>query len=77
MDNSPSPSLTLLEGRKSDAEIAADLKKRLQKALDDHVLPIFKEAKILGLDVGWDAIGWSPAPYNLPMIVNLKVTRTY
>ena len=59
---------------KSEAEIAADIKKRLEAAFEP-VLAIFDEAAQRGLQISWDGIALGPAFRH--RINGLRIIKNY
>jgi len=67
--------VTLLVPPKSDAELAEDIKHRLEAALVP-ALAIFNEAAKAGLVIQWDSIG--PPSAGMPARINgLRCARFY
>lgn len=58
---------------KTDAELAADIKRRLLEA-SGPVLEILDEAKANGLEVN---IAWGPGPLGKIAVTNLVVFKTF
>jgi hypothetical protein len=59
---------------KSEAEIAADIKKRVEAAFQP-VLAIFDEAALSGLHISWESIGLGPSFKH--QINNLRIIKYY
>lgn len=66
-------SLSLVGARKSEAEIALDLKRRVEAAMTP-VLALMDEAAAQGMQVQWDAIVVSPVKHG---ILNLRIMKHY
>lgn len=75
MASDESTQIAHLVTTRSDAEIAADLKKRVEEAMGP-VLLLFEEAASHGLAIQWDAIG-PAAPYFRHKLHNLRILKTY
>lgn len=64
-----------LQPTKPEAEVAAELKARVQAAMNP-VLEIFDEAARAGLMIRWDSLQPS-APFFKHVINNLRIERHY
>ncbi len=60
---------------KPDVEVAADLKVRLERAMEP-VLGLFDEAAAHGLLIQWDTLGVAP-PFYKHKIVGLRVVKHF
>jgi hypothetical protein len=72
MNESPVVSLVTT---KSDAEVAEDIKARVNEILAD-LLPIFDEATAAGLMIAWDAIAPAP-PFFKHKVHGLKIIKHF
>lgn len=60
---------------KPEAEIAADLKRRVEEAIKP-VLALMDEAASCGLQIQFDGIGRAP-PYFRHIVQNLRIVKQY
>lgn len=60
---------------KSEADIAADIKRRMEAALTEHIAPIFDEAAKQGLQVQFQIMAMPPTFRH--KAVNVQVNKTY
>lgn len=76
MDGLDAPNIIAIGGRKpSEAEIAEDLKRRIEEAFK-HVAALMDEANQHGLLVQWDAAGPQP-PLGRNKLVGLRLAKHY
>ena len=67
--------VTKLVPTKSEADIAADLKRRFEEAMVP-VLDLFDEAASSGLLIQYDGVGVAP-PFFKHKILNLRIAKHY
>lgn len=59
--------------RRSDAEIAADLRRKMTEALKP-VIAVMEEARMSGLTIGWQTIGTDQlGRFHIPFLLVTKV----
>lgn len=66
---------TLVDHKPSEAEIAADLKRRISEAMQP-VLEMFDEANRAGFLVRWDGVGPAP-PLFKNQVLGLRLEKHY